>query len=138
MRLETILVVDDNPDELFLTKRVLQKSELEINLVTANSGAEALQKLFSPEEFTDRPALVLLDMKMPGMNGLETLHQIRLKPEFRFLPVVILTSSNLSTDIEESYKAGASGFVQKSPDYKTYSNELASIVNYWVRINKIP
>jgi len=138
MRPETILAVDDNPDELFLIQRVLHKSELEINLITANCGAEALQKLSFPEKYTDRPALVLLDMKMLGMNGLETLRQIRLEPEFQFLPVVILTSSNLSTDIEESYKAGASGFVQKSPDYKTFSNELASIVNYWVRINKVP
>lgn len=132
-----VMVVDDNPDEILIIKRILKKAQIGIELHTVHSGKEALEFLINNDS-TYKLVLILLDIKMPGMNGIELLHNIRSDKKFDNLPIVMLTSSNLPSDIEAAYKEGANSFVQKSPDYHEYTEILISTINYWVEINKVP
>jgi two-component system response regulator len=117
VRKPTILLVEDNRDDELLTLRALQKNNLGNEVVVARDGAEALDLLLGPESARMLPQLVLLDLKLPKVSGLEVLRRLRGDPRTRLLPVVILTSSKEERDLVESYLSGANSYVRKPVDF---------------------
>lgn len=131
--LRPILLVEDNPDDERLTIRALQRSRIENSIQVARDGEEALNRVFSS---TLLPCVVLLDLKLPKIDGLEVLHQIRANGRTRLLPVVILTSSNEERDIVESYSGGANSYVQKPVDFDQFIQAVSHLGLYWALINE--
>ena len=137
-----MLLVEDNEDDIELTVRALEKNRLENELVIARDGTEALDYLFHTGKFEgshdEPPEVVLLDLKLPGLSGLEVLQRIRADERTRMLPVVILTSSSEDRDIVESYKLGANSFVQKPVDFSEFLEATKQLGMYWLVLNRRP
>jgi two-component system response regulator len=140
MERKTILLVEDNPDDVLLTRRALDKHRLANDLVVARDGVEALEILFGSG--SDRPplspAVVLLDLKMPRLDGLGVLRKVRADDRTRFLPVVILTSSNEERDLVESYHLGANSYVRKPVKFDEFVEAVAQLGIYWLLLNEAP
>jgi two-component system, response regulator len=128
--LHKILIVDDDPNDTFLTKRALSKSGFEVEVETAVGGECAIELLRNKD---DIPSLILLDLKMPGMSGVDTLRQIRADSRLRNVRVIIVTNSLLESDKEESYAAGADGFLNKAFDRDQVGGDLESILERWLK-----
>jgi two-component system response regulator len=142
-RSRVILLVEDNPDDVELTLRAFDKSRITNEIVVARDGAEALEVLFGagPEAGTQRrtlPELVLLDLKLPKIDGLEVLRRIRADERSRRLPVVVLTSSNEQRDVVSSYELGANSFVRKPVDFAQFTEAAAQLGLYWLVLNQPP
>ena len=133
-----ILLVEDNPSYVELTLRAVRTIGLGgVQMDVAEDGERALQILLSPD--VDRlPRLVILDLKLPRIGGLEVLRQVRANPATRHLPVVMLTSSRMPSDVAESYRLGANSFVVRPMNFPTYFRVVGDIVNYWLTINESP
>jgi CheY-like chemotaxis protein len=135
-----LLIVDDNDDDALLTLRVLrEESEYEID--RAHNGEEACAYLFGEAADGDHrplPRMVLLDLHMPRVDGLEVLQRIRADERTRLLPVVMLTSSDAEDDIVRSYRLGVNGFVRKPVDHAQYRAALRALGNYWLQLNETP
>lgn len=131
--LRKILVVEDNPDDERLTIRALRRGNLANDIVVARNGEEALQIVFSLDPL---PCVVLLDLKLPKVDGLDVLRQIRGNDHTRLLPVVILTSSSEDRDIIESYSLGANSYVQKPVEFEPFSEAIRQLGLYWALINQ--
>lgn len=128
-----ILLVEDNPDDERLTLRALRRSNIANQIVVAHNGEEALNTLFSLDPL---PTVVLLDLKLPKIDGLEVLRQIRAHERTRLLPVVILTSSSEERDIMESYSLGANSYVRKPVDFDQFTEAVRQLGLYWALINQ--
>lgn len=124
-----VLIIDDGPLDIELTRIALEEMELGIRVDSAKDGKSALAML---RNAIDSPSLLLLDIKMAGMDGFELLREIRLDDRFRGLPVVVLTNSSLTSDRAEAIAAGASDFIQKPLSAHQFSKELESVVNKWL------
>ena len=140
---KTILLVEDNPGDVELTKRALRKSGIETNMDVAEDGAEALDYLFCKGDYADRnpdspPNLILLDLNLPKINGLEVLKQIRANTKTRLLPVVVLTSSKEQVDVEAAYNNGANSYIRKPVDFIEFTNTINHLGRYWLDINETP
>jgi two-component system response regulator len=138
-----ILLVEDNPDDELLTLRALKKSHILNDVVVARDGAQALDYLFCRGTYADRdansmPQVVLLDLKLPKLDGLEVLRQIRTEERTAFLPVVILTSSDEEKDIVESYRLGANSYIRKPVDFGQFSEAVQQLGLYWLLLNRAP
>lgn len=137
-----ILLVEDNPTDAELALRVLGKNNLADNIVWVRDGAVALDFLFRRGDYAERansmPRVVFLDLRLPKINGLEVLHQIRDNEHTRTIPVVVLTSSKEERDIAASYKLGASSFVSKPVAFDEFTRTVSDLGRYWLLINKIP
>lgn len=138
-----ILIVEDNPDDEALTIRALRKNHIGNRLVVARDGAEALDFLFCTGAYSDRdphdlPQTILLDLKLPKVDGLEVLKRIRADERTSLLPVVILTSSNEERDIVQSYKNGANSYVRKPVDFNEFLDAARQLGLYWLVINEAP
>jgi len=125
IRDETILLVEDNPDDVELTMRAFRRNNIANNVVVARDGAEALDYLFCQGAFADRaardaPRLILLDLKLPKLDGLEVLERLRADERTRLTPVVILTSSKEEQDLVSGYKTGANSYVRKPVDFNQF------------------
>jgi len=132
---KTILLVEDNADDEQLTLRAMRQSDIPNIIRVARDGAEALDKLFG--EGQDRlPDLVLLDLKLPKVNGLEVLTKIRSDARTKTLPVVVLTSSDEERDIVESYELGANSYVRKPVDFDQFIDAVRQLGLYWLSMNK--
>jgi two-component system, response regulator len=132
---KTILLVEDNADDEQLTLRAMRQSDIPNIIRVARDGAEALDKLFG--EGQDRlPDLVLLDLKLPKVNGLEVLKKLRSDPRTKTLPVVVLTSSDEERDIVESYELGANSYVRKPVDFDQFIDAVRQLGLYWLSMNK--
>jgi CheY-like chemotaxis protein len=127
----SILIVDDNPADIFIVEKAITKTRPESVIAHATSGDEALGILRK----RSTPALILLDYKMPGMSGVEVLQDIRKHGETRYVPVVMLTSSTLGSDIKAAYDAGANSYLYKSHDLGTFTEEIKSVLHYWLDLN---
>lgn len=143
MERKTILLVEDNPDDEALTMRSLRKSNIVNDVVVARDGAEALDFLFCKGDYAGRdrnrmPELILLDLKLPKIDGLEVLKQIRSNPKTSLLPVVILTSSDEDRDLVDSYKLGANSYVRKPVDFGQFAEAVRQLELYWLVINHPP
>lgn len=130
-----ILLVEDNPDDERLTLRALHRGHLANPVVVARSGDEALQLLFS---LNPLPCVVLLDLKLPRVDGLEVLRQIRGRDRTRLLPVVVLTSSSEDRDIVESYSLGANSYVRKPVNIDEFTEAVRQLGLFWALINELP
>jgi two-component system response regulator len=140
---ETILLVEDNPDDVELTKRAFRKNNIANNLVIARDGIEALDYLFGQGAYADRnikdtPRLILLDLKLPKMDGLQVLERLRAEEATRLVPVVILTSSKEEQDLISGYKSGANSYVRKPVDFIEFVAAVRHIGLYWLLINEPP
>lgn len=138
-----ILLIEDNPDDVELTRRALSRSNVANELVVVTDGAEALDYLFARGEYATRdmrvtPEVVLLDLKLPKVDGLEVLRRIRSDERTRLLPVVILTSSNQENDIKDSYELGANSYVRKPVDFEQFAEATTTLGLYWLVVNQPP
>lgn len=141
MDTKPILLVEDNPDDVDLTIMALEKSRVSNEVVVVRDGVEALDYLFATGDFAGRdsnvmPQVILLDLNMPRMDGLEFLRQIRADERTRLLPVVILTTSNEDRDRIASYKLGANSFVRKPVDFQQFVAAVQQLGLYWMVLNK--
>lgn len=140
MDLKYILLVEDNPDDQELTLHALQESNIVNKVIVASNGAEALDYLFQSGTEQDvppkLPQLVLLDLKLPKIDGLEVLRRIRSDPRTRFLPVVILTSSNEEKDLISSYTFGANSYIRKPVDFAQFVEAVRELGLYWLVLNE--
>jgi len=139
----TMLLVEDNESDVALTRRALQRGNIHEELVVAEDGQAALDFLLgcasTQEHSLDQlPALVLLDLKLPRVPGLEVLRRIREDARIRHLPVVVLTTSTELTDRHTSYALGANSFLHKPMDYAEFADSLRQICSYWLRMNRPP
>jgi CheY-like chemotaxis protein len=138
-----ILLVEDNPTDAELTMRALKRKNLINKLVWVKDGAEALDFLFAKGEYSDRnvddlPKLILLDLRMPKVDGLEVLHEIKADARTKRIPVVVLTSSQEDRDIVESYKLGVNSYVSKPVEFDEFIDAVSTMGFYWILINKPP
>lgn len=143
MEHKMILLVEDNPDDEALTLRALKKNNIGNELVIARDGAEALDFLFATGKFADRnmhdlPQVILLDLKLPKIDGLEVLRRIRANEVTRLLPVVILTSSREERDRLNGYSLGANSYVQKPVDFDQFVGAVRQLGLYWLVLNEAP
>jgi two-component system response regulator len=130
-----MILVEDNPDDERLTLRALSRGMLANEILVARDGEEALNLIFSLDRL---PSVVLLDLKLPKIDGLEVLRQIRAHERTRLLPVVILTSSDEDRDILESYSLGANSYVQKPVEINQFTEAVRQLGVYWAVINEPP
>lgn len=136
---KVILLVEDNPNDIELTRHALSRHNIANELVVAEDGVEALEYLFGKEgEERKPPAVVLLDLKLPRVDGLEVLREIRGNERTRYLPVVILTSSNEERDIIDGYSLGANSYIRKPVDFSQFSEAVRHLGLYWLVLNEIP
>lgn len=140
---KTILLVEDNPDDEALTLRALKKNNILNDVVVARDGAEALDYLFGTGAYEDRdtraqPQLVLLDLKLPKIDGLEVLQRLRSDERTRLLPVVILTTSKEDRDVVASYTLGANSYIRKPVDFDEFMEAVRQLGLYWLLLNVAP
>ena len=138
-----ILLVEDNPDDVELTLRAFKKNNILNNVVVARDGVEALDFLFARGVYADRdksvmPQVILLDLKLPKVDGLEVLQSLRADDRTKFLPVVILTSSKEEQDIISSYSLGANSYILKPVDFSQFTEAVRQLDLYWLVLNQSP
>lgn len=143
MEEKIIMLVEDNPDDEELTLRALRQHHIKNRVIVARDGAEALDYLHgngpdAGNQTTPLPELVLLDLKMPKVDGLEVLRRLRADKRTRLMPVIILTSSKEEQDIVESYSLGANSFVRKPVDYTEFIEAVRQLGLYWLILNEAP
>jgi two-component system response regulator len=131
-----ILLIDDNPDDVALTMRALRKNNITNQVDIANDGQEALRYLHEDRDNHPVPALILLDLNMPKASGLEVLRQVRADPRTKYLPVVVLTTSNEDRDIAETYDLGANSYVRKPVDFGDFLEAVRVLGLYWLLVNE--
>lgn len=139
----TILLVEDNADDELLTRRELHKSTAPARLVVARDGAQALDYLFARGEYADRdpedlPALILLDLNLPKLSGLDVLQEIRADERTKLVPVVVLTSSGQDVDVLRGYECGANSYVVKPVEFGAFSQTVRHLGLYWTMVNHGP
>jgi len=140
---KVILLVEDNPDDEALTLRALRKHNVTNHVVVARDGAEALDYLFASGQHADRdvtetPQVILLDLKLPKIDGLEVLRRIRDDNRTKLLPVVILTSSKEEEDILNGYRLGANSYVRKPVDFVEFTDAVRQLGLFWLLLNEPP
>ena len=138
-----ILLVEDNPDDEELTLRALRKANIANEVFVARDGSEALDFLFGTGRHAGRdlsimPAVVLLDLKLPKLNGIDVLDRMRGDPRTRFVPVVVLTSSSEDEDMLRSYQSGANSYVRKPIEFTAFANAVTQLGMYWMLLNQTP
>jgi CheY-like chemotaxis protein len=143
MKCKVILLVEDNPSDIGLTKRAFEKSRISNELVVAQDGQEALDYLFGVDESPGKsanalPALILLDLKLPRVDGLQVLRRIRGDERTKRVPVVILTSSKEEQDRGECYDLGANSYIRKPVDFVQFAEAVQQLGLYWLVLNEPP
>jgi two-component system, response regulator len=140
---KAILLVEDNPDDELLTIRAMHKNNIANEIVVVRDGAEALDYIFGTGAYAERnsvekPQVILLDLNLPKIGGLEVLKKIREDPRTSFYPIVILTSSKEEKDLVESYRLGANSYIRKPVDFNQFSEAIRQLGLYWLVLNEVP
>jgi two-component system, response regulator len=130
----SILIVDDSPDDIFIAERTISKCRVDCSVETLTNGYRAMERLVNKKP----PALVLLDLKMPEIGGIEILRFIRTREQTRYIPVVMLTSSQMEEDVKASYDAGANGYLHKAFDLSEFLEKMETTLRYWIDFNLSP
>ena len=142
MELKTVLLAEDNPLDAELTLEALNENNFANEIIWVKDGVEAMEYLTSTRSYKDRkpglPVLLILDLKMPRMDGIEVLEAIRNKAELKFLPIVMLTSSREEQDLVNSYKMGVNAYVVKPVDFNEFVEAIKQLGIFWVLINELP
>jgi len=143
MRNNTILLVEDNPDDEELTLLALKESNVINDIVVARDGVEALDYLFGTGQYAGHepsrlPQLILLDLKLPKLGGLEVLERLRADPRTQLIPVVILTCSSEEEDVIASYRLGANSYVRKPVEFHHFADAIKQLGLYWLLLNEAP
>jgi two-component system response regulator len=143
MNSKNILLVEDNPSDVKLTKRALEQNQITNELIVTEDGQEALDYLFGTGQYAGRdiqnlPAVVLLDLKLPKIEGLEVLQKIRAHELTRLIPVVILTSSSQEEDMIASYNLGANSYIRKPVNFQQFTDAVRTLGMYWLLLNEPP
>lgn len=142
MKLKTILLAEDNQNDVDLTIMALSENNLANNIEVVNDGVEVLEYLRAQGRFQgrkqDHPAVILLDLKMPRMDGIEVLKEIKSDPELKLIPVVMLTSSREETDLVQSYRLGVNAYVVKPVDFSQFIDAIKQLGGFWAVLNEIP
>lgn len=138
-----ILLVEDNPNDVELTLRALKKSNLANNVFVAIDGAQALDFIFHTGAFTGKgvyghPKIILLDLKLPKVSGIEVIRKIKSDEKTKVIPIIVLTSSEEDNDVTESYGLGVNSYIVKPVDFNKFSKTVADIGLYWLLVNKPP
>lgn len=138
-----ILLVEDNPNDLELALHALKRNNLANHIEVARDGAEALDFLFGTGAYAGRPIdekpkVILLDLKLPKVDGLEVLQQVKADPRTRTIPVVVLTSSREERDVVESYELGVNSYIVKPVDFEQFTEAVRSLGLYWLLLNQPP
>lgn len=143
MERKKILLVEDNPDDVELTLRAFRKNNIANEVVTAKDGVEALDYLlatgaYAGRDIGDIPAVVLLDLKLPKLGGLEVLQRLRTDDRTKLIPVVILTSSKEEQDLVNGYKLGCNSYIRKPVDFVQFTDAVRQLGIYWILLNEPP
>jgi len=143
MRNNNILLVEDNPDDEALMLRALRKNKISNEVVVAHDGAEALDYLFGTgtwvgRDTSNQPRLILLDLKLPKIDGLQVLTRLRADPRTELVPVAVLSSSNEEDDIIRSYRLGANSYMRKLVDFDQFIDAMCQLGKYWLQLNTPP
>ena len=143
MKNKCILLVEDNPDDVDLTLRAFKKNNIQNEVIVARDGAEALDYLFATGAYAGRdadimPAVILLDLQLPKIPGLEVLGRIRADKRTKLFPVVILTSSKEERDLTQSYGLGANSYIRKPVDFVQFMEAIGQLGLYWLIVNEPP
>ncbi|MBN2442663.1 MAG: response regulator [Spirochaetales bacterium] len=138
-----ILLVEDNPQDVELTLRALKKQNLANHVQVVNDGAEALEFIFATGRFKERnmenlPRVIFLDLKLPKVDGLEVLREVKANEITKIIPVVVMTSSQEEMDMVKSYKLGVNSYIVKPVDFKKFIKSVADLGLYWLLLNKAP
>lgn len=138
-----ILLVEDNPDDVELTLRAFKKNAILNEIIVVNDGAEALNYFFGPQGCVingqnNLPAVVLLDLKLPKVDGIEVLRQIRSDERTKLVPIVILTSSKDQKDVADGYRMGCNSYVRKPVDFNEFIEAARKLGLYWLMLNELP
>jgi two-component system response regulator len=141
--MKPVLLVEDNPDDAALTLRAFRRNHIANEIIVAEDGVEALDYLHARGKWTGRdrdelPLLILLDLKLPRKTGIEVLRELRSDPRTRYVPVVVLTSSDEQRDLVESYGLGANGYVRKPVEFAAFVEATRAIGTYWLLLNETP
>jgi len=139
----TVLLVEDNPDDVLLTKRAFEMTNLNVVLDVACDGQDAVDYIFANGKHSNRdanclPKLILLDINLPKLNGLEVLEKIRNHDHTKFVPVVLLTTSDEFCDVVEGYQLGSNSYIKKPVNFKVFSEVIQNLGEYWLHINTPP
>jgi two-component system, response regulator len=140
---KTILLVEDNPDDEELTTRALRQAKIANEIVVARDGSEAIEFLFGQgrhagRDLSQMPAVILLDLKLPKLSGLEVLQRLRADERTKLIPTVILTSSSEDEDMVKSYQWGANSYVRKPVEFGAFVNAVSQLGMYWMLLNQAP
>lgn len=139
MNARTLLLIEDNPADIMIAQRALRDADHGVELVVARDGREALAYLLHENAGEGKvPALVLLDVNLPGLTGRQVLEQIRATPRLRTLPVVVLTTSRRLEDIQEMYGAGANSYIEKPQEYRRFVEIMEVLQCYWFEVTQLP
>ncbi len=142
MEHQAILLIEDNPDDQALTIRALRKNNFPNPIVVVSDGIEAIEYLMGTGSYAGQPinppGLILLDLKLPRMDGLAFLQHIRQHGPYALIPIVVLTSSNEDRDLRESYRMGANSYVRKPVDFQAFLTTVRQLGLYWMRVNHPP
>lgn len=138
-----ILLVEDNPNDVELTLHALKKNNIANQVHVVRDGEEALEYIFCTGVYADRdinhnPKVILLDLKLPKVDGLEVLRQVKANPRTQMIPVVVLTSSREDRDIVESYKLGVNSYIRKPVDFEQFTDAVRTMGMYWLLLNQPP
>lgn len=143
MKPTVILLVEDNPDHVLIITRALKANNIVNEVRVAEDGQEAMDYLYHQGNYADavsapRPGLILLDIKLPKLDGFEVLHRIKQDQSLKSIPVIMLTSSEQEVDIAKSYMGGANSYVSKPIQFAEFLEKVSKLELYWVMINKLP
>ena len=138
-----IMLVEDNPDDEELTLRALRQSKIANEIAVTRDGSEALDFLFGKGKYEGRdlsrlPAVILLDLKLPKLSGLDVLQRLRAEPTTKLIPVVVLTSSSEDEDMLRSYQSGANSYVRKPVEFRAFADSVTQLGLYWMLLNQPP